>query len=127
MEERGHANDQALAIIAEHPLAGSFGYHAWDSAGYAHNALSAWTQYGLVGFALFSITMAAATAIALAGIAKTRGREPAWHLALQFNVIAIVLAIASEPIMSSVFPALAWGFTIRALRNRRDSRLAHRS
>jgi len=117
-QERGVANERALEIIAEHPLIGSFGYHAWDSAGYAHNALSAWTQYGVAGFALYAITMAMAALVALVGFARTRGIEPAWHLALHFNLICIVLAIASEPIMSSVFPALAWGFTIRALRSR---------
>lgn len=122
-QERGVANDRALEIIAEHPLVGSFGYHAWDSAGYAHNALSAWTQYGVAGFALYTVTMAVAAFVALGGFARTRGTEPAWHLALHFNLISIVLAIASEPIMSSVFPAMAWGFTIRALRSQRRSRL----
>lgn len=123
-QERSVANERALQIIAESPLVGSFGYHAWDSAGYAHNALSAWTQYGIGGFALYAFTMTVAAIVALVGFARTRGTDPAWHLALHFNLISIVLAIASEPIMSSVFPALAWGFTIRALRSHRRSRPA---
>jgi hypothetical protein len=126
-EERGQANERALEIIAGNPIAGLFGYHAWDSSGYAHNALSAWTQYGLIGFAAYAITMLASTFTALAGFVRTRGRMPAWHLALHLNVVSVVLAIASEPIMASVFPALAWGFTIRAQRATRLGARPHGS
>jgi hypothetical protein len=125
-EERGGATARALEVIAEHPLGGLYGYHAWDSAGYAHNALSAWTQYGLVGFLAFSATTLCSLYVAVAGFAASRGREPAWHLALHFNLIAIVLAITSEPVMSSVFPALAWGLTLRAQNVHRASRASSR-
>lgn len=126
-QERGVAGSRALEVIAEHPLAGLYGYHFWDSAGYAHNVLSAWTQYGLFGFVSFVATSACAMYIAFAALLVSRGREPAWHLAFHFNLVAVVLAIASEPVMSSVFPALAWGLTLRAQRAYRTAVVASRS
>jgi hypothetical protein len=126
-EERSVAMSRALEVIAENPLVGLYGYHLWDSAGYAHNVLSAWTQYGLFGFVAIIATFACALFIALAGFLFSRGREPAWHLALHVNLVAIMLAIASEPIMSSVFPALAWGLTLRAERVQRAAFAANRS
>jgi hypothetical protein len=126
-EERGVAGSRALEVIAEHPLTGLYGYHFWDSAGYAHNVLSAWTQYGLFGFVTFIATSACALYIALAGFLVSHGREPAWYLALHVNFVAIVLAIASEPVMASVFPALAWGLTLRAQSVHRAAFAATRS
>lgn len=126
-QDRVTANSRALEVIAGHPLAGKFGYYFWDSAGYAHNILSAWTQYGLLGFVAFIATSACALFIAFKGLLVSRGREPAWHLAFHFNLVAIVLAIASEPIMSSVFPPLAWGLTLRAQHVHRTAIVASRS
>ena len=114
--ERGQANERALAVIAERPLAGAFGYHSWDEAGYAHNLLSAWTQYGLLGFLGCVLLMLSATLLAIAGYRRGDGQRAAWLVAMYLNVVCIVLAVASEPIMSSAFPALAWGFTARAMR-----------
>ncbi len=115
-EQREWSTQNALQVITDNPLVGQFGYHWWDSFGYAHNALSAWTQYGLVGFIAFSALLAYGMYIAVAGFIAARASSPAWSLALHFNLIAILLAIFSEPIMSSVFPALGWGFTLRAER-----------
>lgn len=115
-DERSKANVRALAIISERPWLGAFGYHVWDEAGYAHNVLSAWTQYGLIGFVLFLTTMLVASVISAVGYLNRRGSDAAWLLALHVNFISIVLAVASEPIMASVFPPLAWGFTLRAMR-----------
>lgn len=115
-QTRAVAMSRALEVIAEHPLAGMFGYHFSDPAGYAHNALSAWTQFGFFGFFAFIVTSASALYISFRGVLRTRGRKPAWLLALHFNLVAIALAIATEPIMHSVFPALAWGLTMRAQR-----------
>lgn len=126
-EERGEATARALEVIAESPLTGVYGYHTWDDAGYAHNALSAWTQYGLVGFAAWAVTSLFALALSVAGWLGTRGRDPAWYVALHLNLVGIVLAIASEPVMSSVFPALAWGFTFRAQRAHLAARSASRN
>jgi hypothetical protein len=115
-QERNLATFRALEIIGERPWMGNFGYHFSDDAGYAHNLLSAWTQYGLAGFVFFVLMMFVAFLLSLAGYFGRRGNEAAWLLALYFNFIAVVLAVAFEPIMSSVFPALAWGFTLRAIR-----------
>lgn len=114
--DRSLANERALELIAEHPVTGAFGYHALDPAGYAHNLLSAWTQYGLPGFLLYVATLLVALLMSAAGYRRGRGSQAAWLLALQMNIVCLVLALASEPIMSSVFPALAWGMTLRAER-----------
>ncbi len=126
-ELRGLASSRALEVIAEQPFTGLYGYHFWDSVGYAHNVLSAWTQYGLLGFVAFIATSVYALYIALAGFLASNGREPAWYLALHANLVSTVLAIASEPVMISVFPALAWGLTLRAQSVHRAAFAATRS
>jgi hypothetical protein len=113
-EGRSLAMSRALEIIAEHPLMGSFGYHQLEAVTYAHNALSAWTQYGLIGFLGFCLTMIYSLFISLAGFIASRGAAPEWNLAVHVNLVATILSIGSEPVMSSVFPALAWGLTLRA-------------
>jgi hypothetical protein len=123
---RVDATADAMQIISNYPIAGDFGYHLVQGITYAHNALSAWTQYGLIGFIAFSVTMLYSLYIGFAGLVNSGGKEPAWHLALIFSMIAILLAVVSEPIMSSVFPALAWGFTIRAQRINRYALVASR-
>lgn len=116
-DERQVAENRAIEIIAERPWIGAFGYHAADDSGYAHNFLSAWTQYGLAGFTLSILILGVAFAVSVIGYRSRRGCKESWLLALHLNMISIVLALASEPIMSSVFPPLAWGFTLRALRS----------
>lgn len=120
-EGRAGANAHALSLIADHPLAGSFGYHLWDEAGYAHNILSAWTQFGLLGLLMFAGLLCAGLFVSIHGYFRAEHYSAAWSVALYFNVVAIVLALASEPIMSSVFPPLACGLTLRALRLRAAS------
>ena len=112
--ERMIAFSRSIEVIAEHPVMGSFGYHHWDKAGYAHNLLSAWTQYGLLGFLLFVSISIYALGLSFKGLVLTQGREPCWAVAFYFNCAAMILTIALEPIMMSVFPALAWGLTLRA-------------
>ena len=108
------ANNRALDIIFEQPFLGAFGYHVWDPEGYPHNLLSAWTQYGLVGFMFFIFTLLVGFITSVSGYRRYKNNEPAWLLAIHMNLIAIVLAIGFEPIMSSMLPALAWGLTLRA-------------
>ncbi|MGB7741059.1 MAG: O-antigen ligase family protein [Steroidobacteraceae bacterium] len=123
-QERLFASDEAVRVIREDPFLGAFGYHWADrSAGYAHNLLSAWAGFGGIAFALFVGMMVYAFAVSAARVLLAEWPSAAWRMAFQFNAVALLLAIASEPIYASVFPALGWGFTVAALRRERARHL----
>lgn len=109
----------AWKIIESNPFFGSFGYHMEGSAGYAHNVLSAWPQYGAIGFILITGMMGYAMVISSFRIFSMQHFDIEWMIAFYLNFIALFLAITSEPIQGSVFPAIAWGFTVRAMKNER--------
>jgi len=119
-QERLFASDEAVRVIREDPFLGAFGYHWADrSAGYAHNLLSAWAGFGGVAFALVLGMMVYALAVSATRVLLAEQPSAAWRMAFQFNAVALLLAIASEPIYASVFPALGWGCTVAALRRER--------
>ena len=125
----------ALGQIAETPVLGKFGGHVLTEdtgqfttgyAGrYAHNALSAWVTYGLVGFLLYvSLTLYGFLASARQIILKRRNTLH-WMFAFMLNFVCLLLIIASKSVYWPL-PALAWGIVINALihtppRNRGDN------
>lgn len=115
-QARLDALEEAMAVITANPFFGAFGYYIDAPEGYAHNLLSAWAQYGFAVFVLFIGMLIYSMLITLPQILRTQNVSPVWMIAFQLNFVAILLAIASEPINGSVFPALAWGFTVQALR-----------
>lgn len=119
-QARLDALEGVIAVITANPFFGAFGYYINASEGYAHNFLSAWAEYGFVGFVLYMGMLIYSMLITLPHIFRTQNVDPVWMIAFQFNFVAILLAIASEPINASVFPALAWGFTVQALRAGRE-------
>lgn len=119
-QARRDALEEAMTVIADNPIFGAFGYYINAPEGYAHNLLSAWTQYGIAGFLLFIGMLIYSMLITLPHIFRAQNVDPVWMIAFQLNFAAILLAIASEPINASVFPALAWGFTVQALRAERQ-------
>ena len=121
-QARQEAHHEALRVIETNPLLGGFGYYLGDSKGYAHNILSAWAEYGLVGFLMFIGLMLYALGVSGKQVLFRSLCPPVWIIAFQFNLVALVLALTSEPILSSVFPALGWGFTVQALRSERQGR-----
>lgn len=106
----------ALQVIADHPLLGDFGYHLREvgPGGYAHNALSAWPQFGLIGFLLYGSLIGYFAALSLVRVLSASGANAAWRMAMMVNFAAAVLALTSEPVFS-VLPALGWGFAVNAL------------
>jgi hypothetical protein len=114
----------AIRVIRHHPLLGDFGYHLRDvgPGGYAHNALSAWTQFGLMGFLLFSSLIVYFAGLSVRKVLSPQGASATWRMAFQINVAALILAITAEPVFSSVFPALGWGFAVNALLEERGRR-----
>ena len=126
-QSRLAAQDRAFQVITESPFFGSFGYHNAVSAGYAHNILSAWTEFGALAFGVYAGLMLYALSVSLKRVMFETRCSPMWLMAFQFNLTAMVLAVASEPLFASVFPALGWGCTVNALREEsRAEWLRHR-
>lgn len=106
----------ALQVVSDHPLLGDFGYHLREvgPGGYAHNALSAWPQFGLFGFLLYGGLIGYFAWLSIVRVLSVSGATAAWRMAMMVNFAALVLAVTSEPVFS-VLPALGWGFAVNAL------------
>ena len=117
---------KAVRQISENPLIGKFGGHVLtEDAGkhakghtgrYAHNALSAWVSYGLVGFLLYiALTLYGFLVSARQVIMKCQD-TPLWKFAFMLNFVCLVLIIASKSVFWPL-PALGWGILAQALVN----------
>ena len=125
---RQELQQRALRVIAEFPLTGDFGYYYWGAFdGYAHNALSAWATFGFVIFLAYMGLMAYSTYLSAKRVLASRPPDPLWLMAFLSNVVALLLAVFSEPLQASVLPALGWGLTVNALRHERRRRQAMRT
>jgi len=106
----------ALDVIRHQPIFGDFGYYLRDggAGAYSHNALSAWTNFGVVGFTLFVGVL-----VYMCGLSAVRwlirGENGRWFIAFNLNLVALVQAIVASPVFA-VLPGLAWGVTLSALR-----------
>jgi hypothetical protein len=111
---------EALHIIAKNPFTGDFGYHQRDigEGGYAHNALSAWTQFGIIGFLLLVLITAYFAVISFSRAYMERSPLEEWHLSFYLNVLALFLMVTSVPVFSPV-PVMGWGFAARAWEKQR--------
>jgi hypothetical protein len=107
----------ALNVIREHPFMGEFGYHfrIGGSGFFAHNALSAWTNYGLLGFVLYLGLITWFTVVSLRHVFVPGGGNGAWFAAFQLNFVALIQAVSASPVFSPL-PALGWGLAINAMR-----------
>jgi hypothetical protein len=110
--------ENALDAIRSNPLIGDFAYHIREIApgGYAHNVLSAWTEFGLIGFCLYVALIFGFLVIAFRRIFSP---NPLWHAAVALNA-ATVIIIMAEPVFS-VVPALGWGMVVNALLSERSA------
>ncbi|WP_454753188.1 O-antigen ligase family protein [Cupriavidus necator] len=110
----------AVKTIGEHPLLGSYGSQMYlgEMGAYAHNALSAWVSYGLVGFLGFVLLLGYALVQSARLARKGYAADPQVALALAFSVYAVTLAATAKSVNDPIF-ALAWGATACALDKRR--------
>ena len=115
---------KALEQIAENPLMGKFGGHiltedtgkfAKGHAGrYAHNALSAWVTYGLVGFLIYVSLTLYGFLISTRQLVIKRLDTPIWTFAFMVNFVCLLLIIISKSVYWPL-PALGWGILAKGL------------
>lgn len=120
-QARLRAQARVLEVLAQNPFLGDFGYHHAYRVPYVHNVLSAWAEYGAVGFLAYVGVNLYALYLAASRVVRDEP-SPLWRIAFQLNLVALLLGVATESIFSSVFPALAWGVTVNALRQERGVR-----
>lgn len=113
----------AVKTIAENPLLGSYASQMYlgEMGSYAHNALSAWVSYGLVGFLGFVLLLGYALVQSARLARKGYAADPQIALALAFSLYAVILAATAKSVNDPIF-ALAWGATACALDKRRHAR-----
>jgi hypothetical protein len=79
---------------------------------YAHNALSAWVSFGLLGFIAYVGVTVAALFKAAAALLR-RHPDPLWKFAFYVNMSSTVLIVAAKPVFWPMV-ALGWGLTVNA-------------
>lgn len=121
--KRKELQEIALSQIANHPFLGYFGGHivADSRGGYAHNILSSWVNFGLIGFIWYFLL----SLISLLGSAYGLSRETIasdhegavaipWRQSFVFNVFSFALVMFVKSVFWPLM-ALAWGLYARAL------------
>ena len=118
-QERVNVMNRAWNAISSNPLLGDFGYHIREmgTGTYAHNALSAWPEFGLLGFLLYCFLIGF---FALTAFRRMFSLDPRWQAAVGLNLVTLVVVLA-EPVFSLV-PAIGWGFVVNALLNERRTK-----
>jgi O-antigen ligase len=113
---------EAIAVIGRHPLTGdhTYRYRALSEGGYSHNALSAWTSYGLIGFVLYVGLVLGFTCLSMLRVLRQGEPTPEWSASLYLNSVAALLAISAVPVFHPL-AALGWGVTLNALSQDRAS------
>jgi len=108
--------EEGVAEIVASPLVGEFaGQMTTRGFGaYIHNGLSAWRQFGLVGFLLYAGMALASMWFAVEAVWLKRRQTPRWMAALYLNVMCVVLIVVAKSVFWEL-PALAWGLTAGAL------------
>ena len=114
---RQHLEQRALAQIVASPWLGEFGGHVTatgGTGGYAHSMLSAWVNYGLIGFVLY----VGMTVVAFLGAAYRmvyrRDTVAWWVFAFSINFVCLLLVVLAKPVFWPL-PALGWGAFANAL------------
>ena len=115
---RGRQSLQKIAIeqISENPLVGKFGGHVLaDSTGsYAHNALSAWVNYGLPGFLIYVSLTLVGLLISARYVFLKQQDAALWTFAFIVNFVCLLLIFTSKSVFWPM-PALGWGLVAKAL------------
>ncbi len=114
---RQNLGQRAVEQIVSSPLLGRFGGHISSSGvtgGYAHSMLSAWVNYGLLGFLLY-VGLTASAFLGSAYRMVVVGDHGAWWVfAFATNFVSLLLIVLAKPVFWPL-PALGWGAFANAL------------
>lgn len=102
----------AVLDIQRSPLFGNFGgYVLYGSSGsYAHNAISAWHSFGIVGFFGFVFLIFLSLRVSLKAVLVRGDRSGQAMLALLMSLFCLLMAVAAKSIFFPLYAA-AWGLT----------------
>ena len=120
---RSQAAQLGLAAIAENPVLGDYAGQVRSGQGfgsYMHNGLSAWRQFGLFPFLLFSFSLIAAVLSSMKFIVSKRTDSMLWRLVFVLSVFSTVLLIAAKSVYWASL-GLTWGVFVAALSEKRDN------
>lgn len=100
----------AVRDIQRTPLFGNFGgYMLYGSSGsYAHNAISAWHSFGIVGFCGFAFLIFLSLRVSLKAALVRGDRSGQAMLALMMSLFCLLMAVAAKSIFFPLYAA-AWG------------------
>lgn len=116
-DARAGSQDKAIAQIKNSLIIGSYGGHIdeYGIRGYSHNILSAWVNYGFLGFLLYIIINLYALfySLILYFWKKDGIEDNILWLNLILSLIILILIIFSKPIFWPL-PALLWGLVLKS-------------
>jgi O-antigen ligase len=121
-EARARFSDFAWETLREHPLLGQYGsqLQLGSIGSYAHNMLSAWVSYGLIGFLLVVLVfLYMIWKCSLVLLQSRAPRTPLTAAAVGFTVYNLLVAIASKPVYDPVY-AVAFGLIAALMLERRQ-------
>lgn len=104
---------EAWAVIQEHPIWGSFGSHVTRGSigSYAHNYLSAWENYGLIGVTTYLMLTIVACVVGAYRCFGGGRYSTLWLFSFVVNTICLILVIVSKPVF---WPLVAFGWGLHA-------------
>jgi hypothetical protein len=120
---RLHFQSIAIRQILQSPILGHFGGHVehFGSTGsYAHNILSVWVNYGLLGFLIYAGLVLKALITSGYKVLFLKNYAPEWFFAFGLGFVSLLLILTSKSFIWSI-PALSWGAYINARLSDRDS------
>lgn len=109
--------EAGLRQVAAHPILGDFGGHVSGDGSvgrYAHNALSAWVNYGVFGFFLYMLLTSWAFVGSVYRVLWLGDSRPGWVLCFLVSVFVTVLVVAAKSVFWPMV-ALSWGLYVRAV------------
>lgn len=99
------------AAIKASPITGDYGSQIRDYGffgSYIHNALSAWSQYGILAFILYLALTLSVPAVAAWQVLWRQSDHPLWLMTLFVGGVAAAMVLAVKAVYWPL-PALAWG------------------
>ena len=109
--------EETWEIIKDNIFFGNFGHSIYESTGQAHNILAAWSNFGLVGFLLFSLVLLTCFFKILA--MRMYFNYPEINFGLALITTTIFLQIFLEWPFSSFLPGAVIGYTIYLASNKK--------